>query len=268
MFNDSYDQNNLFELLCVSLFSQDKVVKTKAEKIMKEINDSIRKKETYNKKNLFQKVKSVFKEDKKVTKENESIIEDVLVEQEPHYTKNDNDDSKSIYDILSIEYTDNIPVEENISNDSIDEDLLNAVSSTDEVVESIKTEEPIDEKVEKDELKVTSNNDNDYFKINDVGCILSVSDDVKEFTEVNIPSEINGIKVTAIGSNAFEGCTKLTAVVIPATIKNIYENAFNDCTNLRIVKYPDFRKQWKNITISVGNKSINSAGKIFNYQEN
>ena len=46
--------------------------------------------------------------------------------------------------------------------------------------------------------------------------------------EVNIPLEINGKKVTSIGSRAFGSCDSLTNVYIPDTVTSIGELAFED----------------------------------------
>ena len=41
-------------------------------------------------------------------------------------------------------------------------------------------------------------------------------------TEIEIPSEIDGHRVTFISSGAFKGCTSLTSVTIPDSITEIY----------------------------------------------
>jgi hypothetical protein len=52
---------------------------------------------------------------------------------------------------------------------------------------------------------------------------------------VTIPSSINGLPVTVIGTNAFLGDTQLTNVGIPETVTNIGYQAFCYCSNLRSV---------------------------------
>lgn len=61
---------------------------------------------------------------------------------------------------------------------------------------------------------------------------------------VNIPSTFTGTdgkryRVTAIGSDAFNGCTGLQSVVIPATATSIGGAAFGSCTNLTHVTIPE-----------------------------
>ena len=48
-----------------------------------------------------------------------------------------------------------------------------------------------------------------------------------------IPSSVN-----SIGSNAFDGCTGLTAVTIPSSVNSIGSNAFDGCTGLTAVTIP------------------------------
>ena len=55
---------------------------------------------------------------------------------------------------------------------------------------------------------------------------------------VEIPEELNGFKVLAIGSSAFAGNSTLTEVVIPDTVTSIGYAAFRNCTNLQKVNLP------------------------------
>jgi hypothetical protein len=56
---------------------------------------------------------------------------------------------------------------------------------------------------------------------------------------VTIPSPINGLPVTSIGSNVFYNCTALTAVTIPNSVTNISNYAFCNCTALTTVTIPN-----------------------------
>lgn len=49
---------------------------------------------------------------------------------------------------------------------------------------------------------------------------------------LTIPSEFNGITVTEISIGAFAECNTIEQILIPETIKKIYEKAFCDCENL------------------------------------
>ena len=66
-----------------------------------------------------------------------------------------------------------------------------------------------------------------------------------EVTEANIPSEIDGVKVTGIWG--FAHCENLESVKIPNSVKNIYDCTFEDCENLA------------NVTISNGVISIGAS---------
>ena len=55
---------------------------------------------------------------------------------------------------------------------------------------------------------------------------------------LRVPSEIDGKKVTAIESYAFEN-TSLTSIILPETITIIAAMAFNDCKNLKSITLSD-----------------------------
>ena len=55
---------------------------------------------------------------------------------------------------------------------------------------------------------------------------------------VNIPASIDGKKVTAIGTGAFECKSKLTLVTIPNGVTTIGKEAFTECTKLEKVHIP------------------------------
>lgn len=58
--------------------------------------------------------------------------------------------------------------------------------------------------------------------------------------EIEIPAEINGYKITAIGDNAFEDCRGITGeIVIPEGVKSIGSSAFYGCWNLTGAVLPD-----------------------------
>ena len=44
--------------------------------------------------------------------------------------------------------------------------------------------------------------------------------------------------VTVVAKNAFRGCDKITAVILPSTLLRIEENAFSDCTSLQSIDLP------------------------------
>ena len=76
-------------------------------------------------------------------------------------------------------------------------------------------------------------------------------------TVVVIPSKINGVTVTTIGTDAFLGLN-ITSVTIPASVTEIGSNAFAGCTNLTSVNYAG---DWSNLTIQSGNPAVEDAAK-------
>ncbi len=57
-------------------------------------------------------------------------------------------------------------------------------------------------------------------------------------TSVTIPSEVNSVKVTAIGNEAFWKNETMTSISIPSTVTSIGDAAFNECTALKKVVIP------------------------------
>lgn len=77
----------------------------------------------------------------------------------------------------------------------------------------------------------------------DVYTIVSTTAKILKYTgtggNIVIPSELDGVAVTAIGENAFEGTDTLTGVTIPDSVTNIGNDAFCDCLSLSSVTLPD-----------------------------
>ena len=69
---------------------------------------------------------------------------------------------------------------------------------------------------------------------------------------VTIPSNLNGLPVTIIGTQAFSGCTGVSTVTIPGSVTNIEANAFSGCTSLNGVIIPT------NVT-SIGNQAFDGC---------
>ncbi len=58
-------------------------------------------------------------------------------------------------------------------------------------------------------------------------------------TVVNIPSRINGRRVTSIGDDTFHSCGHVVNITIPNSVTNIGRGAFYDCGNLNNLTIPD-----------------------------
>ena len=57
-------------------------------------------------------------------------------------------------------------------------------------------------------------------------------------TSLVVPETLGGVPVTAIGENAFVGCSAMTNIVLPASVSSIGANAFSGCANLVFVTMP------------------------------
>ena len=57
--------------------------------------------------------------------------------------------------------------------------------------------------------------------------------------EVNVPDNIQGIKVTSIGEYAFSKCTNIVSVNLPESIVKIGISSFSYCTNLESITIPN-----------------------------
>ena len=91
-------------------------------------------------------------------------------------------------------------------------------------------------------------------------------------TSVNIPSEViykgTAYTVTSIGNDAFYGCTYLTSITIPNSVKSIGNDAFYGCTYLTSITIPNSVKSIEERTfygcigltsVTIGN-SVTSIG--------
>ena len=66
----------------------------------------------------------------------------------------------------------------------------------------------------------------------------TITDCDEDVTSADIPDEINGVPVTAIGSYAFSSCNSLSSVDIPVSVTSIKAWAFYDCNGLTSVNIP------------------------------
>ena len=61
---------------------------------------------------------------------------------------------------------------------------------------------------------------------------LTVSKYISADTTYDMPSAVNGLSVTSIGSSAFSDCSNLTSIIIPNSVATIGSSAFSNCSNL------------------------------------
>ncbi len=80
----------------------------------------------------------------------------------------------------------------------------------------------------------------DYkYKVNEDGSSVTITKYTGKGGEVDIPSEIEGKKVTSIGDSAFSGCSGLTSVTIPDSVTSIGEYVFSRCNRLKSATIPN-----------------------------
>jgi uncharacterized repeat protein (TIGR03803 family) len=81
-------------------------------------------------------------------------------------------------------------------------------------------------------LSVNQGTPSDEFTFTTNGDAITITGYTGLGDVVTIPTNINGLTVTKIGTNAFYDLTRVTSVTIPASVTNIGDYAFYDCTKL------------------------------------
>ncbi len=82
---------------------------------------------------------------------------------------------------------------------------------------------------------------------------IEITDCKENVTSVNIPAEINGLPVTEISNNAFNGCSALTNVTIPNSVTSIGYGAFSWCNALTNITIP-------RSVVSIGSSAFENCG--------
>lgn len=76
--------------------------------------------------------------------------------------------------------------------------------------------------------------------VDENGTITATSSLFKQTkTQYTIPTSLNGVAITAIGAEAFSGCTALTSITIPSGVVSIGNHAFSYCQKLTSITIPD-----------------------------
>ncbi|MDA7665892.1 DUF5011 domain-containing protein, partial [Verrucomicrobia bacterium] len=69
--------------------------------------------------------------------------------------------------------------------------------------------------------------------------VLITDCDTLVFGELLIPSYIDGLPVTGIGSNAFADCVRVKSIILPEGLTNIQSEAFRNCHSLQSIVIPE-----------------------------
>ena len=120
---------------------------------------------------------------------------------------------------------------------------------------------------------------NAIFKLSENGdTITGLTDYGKnKYTEIVIPAEIDGVKITSIGRSAFYNCSKLTSVTIGNSVTSIGEYAFYGCSGLTSVTIGNsvtsigssaFHNCGKLTSVTIGNSVTSIGGSAFKYCSN
>ena len=89
---------------------------------------------------------------------------------------------------------------------------------------------------------------------------ITISGYTGNATTLEIPSEINGKPVTAIGEKAFYNCDTITSIVIPSSVTTIGKYAFYSCSSLTSIVIP-------NSVTTIGEYAFSSCGSLAIYCE-
>ena len=76
------------------------------------------------------------------------------------------------------------------------------------------------------------------YEINEDGTTITITKYTGTEAELSIPNKIDEYEVTKIGDSAFSGCSKLTGITIPNSIKEISGSAFSGCIRLININIP------------------------------
>jgi len=167
-------------------------------------------------------------------------VTEAIDEQHPKAITEDTDNEESRIDNAETITSDGI------TEDTSDDLLNNEDNHTDNMLlesENVKSEEEksvfIESESESDEkeqflYEITGNY---RYTVNDDGTITITGYDGDE-TELDIPSELDGHKVTGIGHEAFYNYAKLLSITIPAGVSSIGNRAFGNCTELTTIIIP------------------------------
>lgn len=122
------------------------------------------------------------------------------------------------------------PSHDPASNEPLDEEETQTEAAPEETEVEEAEEEPEEKGSSRDAAKFLTEECDTGLRI------IGTTAEGKEATELEIPWEINGIKVTELGGNAFAGCSKLTTIHIQGNLERILNNAFDGARQLSSIR--------------------------------
>jgi hypothetical protein len=90
------------------------------------------------------------------------------------------------------------------------------------------------------------------------GRSVTITSYTGDATTINIPAQIQGLPVTAIGDYAFSSCSSLTSVTIPSSVTSIGYGAFLGCSSLTSIIIPSSITSIRNLAFA-GCRSLTSV---------
>ncbi|MBR1938587.1 MAG: leucine-rich repeat domain-containing protein [Spirochaetales bacterium] len=85
-----------------------------------------------------------------------------------------------------------------------------------------------------------------YWMVDTSGEIKPVYKDLVS-GNISIPQEVNEIKITSIGDNAFKDCIGLESITIPESVTSIGDFAFSNCSRLASISFLGTSEKWKSV---------------------
>ena len=107
------------------------------------------------------------------------------------------------------------------------------------------------------DVSFTQNTDYEYSENSD-GDTVSITKYIGSESDVVIPEEIDGKKVTSIGDWTFFDCSGLTSVTIPNSVTNISGVTFNGCTSLTAINVATGNQNYVSVNGVLYNKDKTS----------
>lgn len=86
-----------------------------------------------------------------------------------------------------------------------------------------------------------------------------ITDYTGKAIQLEVPSELDGYRVTSIGYHAFYGCGSLTSITLPDSVTSIEDRAFDYCLYLTSVTLPDS-------LVTMGNSPFSSCISLLDIQ--